>query len=100
MEMKKKEFEERYIKDDRTEDEKMMDAIHHQARMRRMNDNMDRQTKEMDQKKKEKKNERIAIALLIAAIVILVLFNYVYSLNGVKQCVAAGHSENWCVYHG
>ena len=34
--MSKKEFEEKYIKDNRTEDEKMLDIIHEQAQNIRM----------------------------------------------------------------
>ena len=94
--MSNKEFEEKYIKDNRTEDEKMLDIIHQQAQRRRMNELMDRQLEE----KKLKRNNRIAIILTIAILVGLLLTNYLITKKGVENCVAGGHSESWCVVNG
>ena len=103
----KKEIEKVRQEKERQEEEKLMAAIHSQAYWRNKEEErkemlkaMDRQMKEMDQKKRAKRNERIALIVSIALLVILILFNHDYFNKGVKQCVAAGHSESWCVIHG
>ena len=98
--MSNKEFEKKYIKDNRTEDEKILDIIHQQAQKRRINDLMDRQLRNMEKERKQKRNNRIAIILTIAVLVGLLLTNYFVSKAGVESCIAGGHSESWCVVNG
>ena len=98
--MNNKEFEKKYIKDNRTEDEKMLDIIHNQAQTRRMNDLIDKQLKQIDREKRQKRNNRIAIILTITVLVGLLATNYYISKKGVESCVAGGHSESWCVVNG
>ena len=98
--MNKKEFEEKYIKDNRTEDEKMLDIIHNQAQTRRMNELMDKQLRQMDREKRQKRNDRIATILAIVVLVALLVSNYYVSKKGVESCVAGGHSESWCIVNG
>lgn len=98
--MSKEEFYNKYIKDDRTEDEKMRDLIHQQAQRRRMNELMEKQLRDMDREKKQKRNDRIATILAIVVLVALLVSNYYVSKKGVESCVAGGHSESWCVVNG
>ena len=98
--MSKKEFYNKYIKDDRTEDEKMLDIIHQQAQSRRMNEKIDRQIEDMEKKSKQKKKDRIAFILVIAIFIALLTTDYFITKKGVESCVAGGHSESWCVVNG
>lgn len=98
--MSNEEFYNTYIKDDRTEDEKMLDTIHEQAQNIRMNELMDKQIRQMDKEKREKRNNKIATILSIAILVGLLATNYYISKKGVESCVAGGHSESWCVVNG
>ena len=98
--MSKKEFEEKYIKDNRTEDEKMLDIIHEQAQTRRMNELMDKQIRQMDREKREKRNDKITALIIIAILVGVLTFNYFFTKANVESCVKAGHSESWCVVNG
>ena len=98
--MSKEEFYNKYIKDDRTEDEKMLDIIHQQAQSRQMNEQIDRQIEDMEKQKRQKRNDRIATILAIVVLVGLLATNYYISKKGVESCVAGGHSESWCVVNG
>ena len=98
--MSKEEFYNTYIKDDRTEDEKMLDIIHEQAQNRRMNELIDRQLRDMEKQKRQKRNDRIATILAIVVLVGLLATNYYISKKGVESCIKAGHSESWCVVNG
>lgn len=98
--MSKEEFYNKYIKDDRTEDEKMLDIIHQQAQSRQMNEQIDRQIEDMEKKSKQKKRDRIAFILVIAILVALLTTDYLITKKGVESCVKAGHSESWCVVNG
>lgn len=98
--MSNEEFYNTYIKDDRTEDEKMLDIIHQQAQSRQMNEQIDRQIEDMEKKSKQKKKDRIAFILVIAIFVALLTADYYISKKGVESCVAGGHSESWCVVNG
>lgn len=98
--MSKEEFYNKYIKDDRTEDEKMLDGIHQQAQRTLMNEQMDKQIRKMDREKKQKRNDRIATIITIAVLLGLIITNYMVSKAGVESCIKAGHSESWCVVHG
>ena len=98
--MSKEEFYNEYIKDDRTEDEKMRDIIHQQAQRRRMNELMERKIREIERKKKQKRNDKITMVLTIAVVVGLVVALYSVSKAGVESCIKAGHSESWCVVNG
>ena len=66
--MSKKEFYEKYIKDDRTEDEKMMDIIHENARKERVRYNY--------RKNANQRNRGVKIVsagVLISYIIIIIL---------------------------
>ena len=98
--MSNKEFEEKYIKDNRTEDEKMLDIIHQQAQRRRMNELMDIQLRNMEKERRQKRKDRIAFILVIAIFIALLTTDYLITKKGVESCVAGGHSESWCVVNG
>ncbi len=98
--MSKEEFYNTYIKDDRTEDEKMLDIINEQAQNRRMNELIDRQLRDMEKQKRQKRNDRIATIIAIVVLVGLLATNYYISKKGVESCVAGGHSESWCIVNG
>lgn len=98
--MSKEEFYNTYIKDDRTEDEKMLDIIHEQAQNIRMNELMDKQIRQMDREKREKRNDKITALIIIAILVALLTTDYLITKKGVESCVAGGHSESWCVVNG
>lgn len=69
--MSKKEFYEKYIKDDRTEDEKMMDIIHENARKVKY-DKLYQESQKRRNRGIKTRNKGISIAQLIV-IMLLVL---------------------------
>lgn len=98
--MSNKEFEEKYIKDNRTEDEKMLDIIHNQAKNVRMNELMDKELKRIERQKREKRNDKITFIIAIVLIVGILTADYFITKAGVESCVAGGHSESWCIVNG
>ena len=92
----KKEFEEKYIKDNRTEDEKMLDIIHRNHDTVRMNRLMDQELKQNKQKKKDV----LMYVVLGVALISTFIGMLIYSQKQVDSCVEAGHNENWCIKNG
>lgn len=69
---KNKDFYEKYIKDDRTEDEKMMDIIHENARKERTRYNYHKNTKQRNKGDYER-NRAISITQLIIILLLILI---------------------------
>lgn len=85
----------KYIKDERTEDEKMLDIIHRNHDTIRMNKLMD---KELNSKKKDDNIKLYGIVAVVLISIISLL--WVYSEKQVDSCVEAGHDRKWCIVNG
>ena len=85
----------KYIKDTRTEDEKMLDIIHRNHDTIRMNKLIDQELN----KKESKSNFKFYLIIGFILITIIgVIWNY--SNKQVDTCVEAGHDRNWCIING
>ena len=96
----KNKFEEKYIKDNRTEDEKMLDIIHKNHNDTRMNRLMDQQVSKIKAAAKEKKNNRKMAIIMGIVFISVCIFMFIFSQSQVDSCVAAGHDRDWCIVNG
>ena len=85
----------KYIKDERTEDEKMLDIIHKNHDTIRMNKLID---KELNKKKKDSNIKLYGIVVIVLIGIISLL--WIYSEEQVDSCVKAGHDKEWCIVNG
>jgi len=70
--MSKKEFYEKYIKDNRTEDEKMMDIIHENARKNKY-DKLYQENRNQRNKSIKTRNKGISIPQLIVILLLILI---------------------------
>lgn len=88
----------KYIKDERTEDEKMLDIIHRNHDTIRMNRLID---KELNRNRKENNIKLYGIiAVVIIFIISIISLLWIYSEKQVDNCVKAGHDKEWCIVNG
>ena len=96
----KNKFKEKYIKDNRTEDEKMLDIIHKNYSDMRMNRLMDQQNSKIKVAAIEKKNNRRTAIIMGIIFISVCIFMFIFSQSQVDSCVAAGHDRDWCIING
>ena len=82
------------------EENKVLNRIHEQNREARMNEQMDRQLKEITQVEKLKKRNLIATILLILALLALIFLGIKYNEKEIAGCIESGKSETFCRYAG
>ena len=88
----------KYIKDERTEDEKMLDIIHRNHDTIRMNKLID---KELNSKKKDDNIKLYGIVAVVLIFVIAIIsLLWIYSEKQVGSCVEAGNNKEWCIVNG
>lgn len=88
----------KYIKDERTEDEKMLDIIHRNHDTIRMNRLID---KELNSKKKDDNIKLYGIvAVVLIFIIAIISLLWIYSEKQVDSCVEAGNDREWCIING
>lgn len=88
----------KYIKDERTEDEKMLDIIHRNHDTIRMNRLIDN---ELNSKKKDDNIKLYGIvAVVLIFIIAIISLLWIYSEKQVDSCVEAGNDKVWCIING
>ena len=82
------------------EENKVLNRIHEQNKVARMNMQIDRQIKEISKVDSLKKKNIIANILLIIALITIVVLSFKYNEKEISNCIESGNSETFCRYAG